>query len=671
MEASFAQLANRSVVPGATKSLVDVGYTYANLDDGYQACGAGVNGSFHDARGFPILDAARFPNVSAMTARARALGLTPGFYCNNYICSEPTPYGGVNGDTYNRVMRGSVQFLVDNGFGFVKVDSGSCYNDMQLWQELIEASGAPIKVENCHQGDLAPNATWCPFDQWRVGADVNGEGPDFELLQVARALPSARAHCWPYADFMALDAGAVGPRSLFGLYAVTGTPMVFSFDVRDDALLPPLFATLTNEEVIAVNRDETAPVGALLRKFSAHAAGDAVFAWAEGCNASEPLQGGWAFDAAARRVTWTQPGAPALCLAAAALGASLALAECSAAPDAAQTWLASGGRLWQAQAPGRRALAGVGDLALADCAPADERPGQQWTISGGVSTPTNIQLNLSTRMGGCWEITACDFGQGADLGTTYGCKPLPPPGDSSPCDSNGVFSLNANGTITSVMSGNCVEVEGDAAGARVEVSRCTQQPRQRWTWPAAAAGATATGQIRSVSHPTQCVDDGDVPAPPGTTGACARLRSSWGFDGPAVELASPESNGAPCEPSNAPAPDESVRVDGGALKVGAALCVAGRRGAPTPFGPLQLWAKPLAAGAAAVLLANRDSGGAADATVSVALSEVPGLAAAAAYSVRDLWLHAVVANATAGGAFNLTAAPGSTMFVVVSPLSAQ
>ena len=38
------------------------------------------------------------------------------------------------------------------------------------------------------------------------------------------------------------------------------------------------------------------------------------------------------------------------------------------------------------------------------------------------------QLNLSKRLGGCWEITACATADGASIGTTYGCKPVPKPG---------------------------------------------------------------------------------------------------------------------------------------------------------------------------------------------------------------------------------------------------
>ena len=522
MQQTYAKLANRSVAPvgpsGARKSLVDVGFTLANLDDGYQACGAGVNGSFHDARGFPIFDPAKFTNVSAMTAAARAVNLTPGFYANNYICSEPTPWGGVGGAAYNTVMRGSVQFLVDNGFGFVKVDSGSCYNDMSLWHDLIADTGADIYIENCHQGGEPPNATWCPYDWWRVGGDVNGEGPDFEILQVIAALPTARAGCLPYPDFMALSPSNVDEsRSLFGLYAVMGVPMIMSFDVRDDAQLLPLWDVLTNEEVIAVHSDTTAAAGVLLRKFSPHAAQDPVFAWAEPCNAGDPAQGGWALDGGARHVTWQPAGAATpLCLAGAGLGASLALTTCSSGggggDGAQQLWQVSGARLWQASpAPdgsGSGSGSGVGDLALAPCAPKESHPGQQWTFTLGGSVQTNVQSNLSTRMGGCWEITGCDFGERADVGTTYGCKGLPNPGDKSACDYNGAWAFNeGNGTITSVMSGACLEVQDNASGGRVEVSSCSNATNQRWSWGRTGGGpGSVSGQVESVSQPGQCID---------------------------------------------------------------------------------------------------------------------------------------------------------------------
>ncbi|CAE7714965.1 unnamed protein product [Symbiodinium microadriaticum] len=157
MERTFAKLLNRSVQAGSARSLWDAGYRFANIDDGWQACHAGVDGSFHSAEGKPLVNRSKFPDLRAMTSRARAMGLRPGFYMNNYICAEGSPRGGIGGEMYMRNMRGSVEFLHEYGFEYVKIDSGSVYNDLQLWSDLLGAAGSPIAIENCHQGGMEPN----------------------------------------------------------------------------------------------------------------------------------------------------------------------------------------------------------------------------------------------------------------------------------------------------------------------------------------------------------------------------------------------------------------------------------------------------------------------------------------------------------------------------------
>ena len=97
VEASMRALAQprdqlgRRVGIGATagpyKSLVELGYVQANVDDAWQDCRAGVNGSFHDSAGNPLIDPKTFPNVSAMNALGASLGIEPG-WCK--LC-EPDP----------------------------------------------------------------------------------------------------------------------------------------------------------------------------------------------------------------------------------------------------------------------------------------------------------------------------------------------------------------------------------------------------------------------------------------------------------------------------------------------------------------------------------------------------------------------------------------------------
>ena len=86
--------AGLSATGGPQKSLVDLGYVQANLDDAWQDCNGGVNGSFHDSRGNPLINPKTFPNVSAMNALAASLGIEPG-WCELHqlslaACLEPS-----------------------------------------------------------------------------------------------------------------------------------------------------------------------------------------------------------------------------------------------------------------------------------------------------------------------------------------------------------------------------------------------------------------------------------------------------------------------------------------------------------------------------------------------------------------------------------------------------
>ena len=58
------QIANRS----RGKSLADVGYVRVGLDDNWQDCGAGVNGSFHDSTGQPLVNLKTFPDMKSMVS---------------------------------------------------------------------------------------------------------------------------------------------------------------------------------------------------------------------------------------------------------------------------------------------------------------------------------------------------------------------------------------------------------------------------------------------------------------------------------------------------------------------------------------------------------------------------------------------------------------------------
>ena len=75
-------------VDGKPTSLLDLGFNRIGMDDNWQACGTGINGSFHSASGEPLWNKTRFPNVKAMNAKIHDLGLYTDWYINNCICPE-------------------------------------------------------------------------------------------------------------------------------------------------------------------------------------------------------------------------------------------------------------------------------------------------------------------------------------------------------------------------------------------------------------------------------------------------------------------------------------------------------------------------------------------------------------------------------------------------------
>ena len=62
-------------------SLLSLGYRTASLDDGWQACGKGANGSFHAADGTPLVDGSKFADLGEVCRHAHAhKGLGCGWY---------------------------------------------------------------------------------------------------------------------------------------------------------------------------------------------------------------------------------------------------------------------------------------------------------------------------------------------------------------------------------------------------------------------------------------------------------------------------------------------------------------------------------------------------------------------------------------------------------------
>ena len=72
---------------------------------------------------------------------------------NNCICHESKSH--IHNDTWvDLTYHGDVQQLVDDGFKGVKLDSCGLHSNVSYYSELINKTGVPMMIENCHQGTV-------------------------------------------------------------------------------------------------------------------------------------------------------------------------------------------------------------------------------------------------------------------------------------------------------------------------------------------------------------------------------------------------------------------------------------------------------------------------------------------------------------------------------------
>jgi hypothetical protein len=95
LEAATALVARNRTVPGRdgpAVSLCDLGYCSVGVDEGWEGCGEGVNGTQHDAQGYPTIETRSFPDTAAMVVQIHKLGLSAGWYLNGCKCGERTEH---------------------------------------------------------------------------------------------------------------------------------------------------------------------------------------------------------------------------------------------------------------------------------------------------------------------------------------------------------------------------------------------------------------------------------------------------------------------------------------------------------------------------------------------------------------------------------------------------
>ena len=265
--------------------LVDLGYTYLNVDDCWQASRRERSASRPPSI---VADPVRFPSgMRAFSDYAHARGLRFGLYTSQteLTCqARPGSYG------YEAVDAAAYcDFDVD----YLKIDAcaGARYAAHNVsWAKfrsgldacaaargrpfLMACSSCGVKtgggVNGCGQW-IANDPVGC--DVWRTGNDIQARWTSIltNFEQNTAMAPVQNGHPGHYNDPDMLQVGNVGlspieQRSHFTLWAAMGGPLLISTDlarISADAL-----AILSNREIIAVNQDalgrQATPVAQLL-----------------------------------------------------------------------------------------------------------------------------------------------------------------------------------------------------------------------------------------------------------------------------------------------------------------------------------------------------------------------------------------------------------------------
>ena len=83
---------------------------------------------------------------------------------NNRHCKSPY--------TADKYFEGDVTAVVSAQFDSVKLDGCGGEKNVAYWATLLNQSGRPVMIENCHNGPNVPAPGWCPFNFFRSSGDI-------------------------------------------------------------------------------------------------------------------------------------------------------------------------------------------------------------------------------------------------------------------------------------------------------------------------------------------------------------------------------------------------------------------------------------------------------------------------------------------------------------------
>lgn len=258
--------------------LVDAGYVYLNLDDGWHG--------ERDEQGFIHEDPEKFPSgMKALADYLHARGLKLGIYSdagtNTCAC-----YAGSLGHEYQDAFmyaHWGVDYLKYDWCYTININPKGAYS---LMRNALRAAGRPILFSMCEWGSSKP-WEWAADvgHSWRTTGDIGisfmpiplRRGPDgrplwkalgvMEIVEMNEPLRQyAGPGHWNDPDMLEVGNGmsVSEDRAHFTLWCMMAAPLILGNDITN--MTPETLAIITNREMIAVDQDPLGVQGLRLKK---------------------------------------------------------------------------------------------------------------------------------------------------------------------------------------------------------------------------------------------------------------------------------------------------------------------------------------------------------------------------------------------------------------------
>lgn len=312
----LAVLDKSRLVDGKPTSLAELGFDWISMDDGWQQCNCSTRQdedpdlpkcpnlcfdgfcTWHDKNGVPLVRESRFPDMKSLVDYGHSLGLKVGTYLNNCICMER------NGSPTHYTQ--DVQWMMDMGFDEVKIDNCGTSGNVSHFAELFNATGKPIRVENCHNSWPDFKTGFCPMNFFRTGGDISPDigdilGQAYATVEAADLpVPKSRPGCWGYPDMSEIGNFGEGPsreaqeQTHWGLWCIISSPLILGLDLNDTARVDRIWNTVTNTDALSVSEAWAGHPGTLMKAYLASGQGFHVVQ--SSCDGSQATRG-WRFYA--------------------------------------------------------------------------------------------------------------------------------------------------------------------------------------------------------------------------------------------------------------------------------------------------------------------------------------------------------------------------------------